>query len=112
MQGTDLLNIEDALYGIRDALIDIRDILRRRYEPEEPKEAGEDVNALNISIKTRNRLYSAGCFTVGDVVKRSPRDIRYISGVGITTYNEIKDALLERGWFPVGNGWKKRGVSE
>lgn len=68
------------------------------------------IDELDISIRLLNRL-SEGmhCFTLEDVLRKSPREFRRIRNFGPKTYNELKHALLKYG-HQIGELYEKEDI--
>lgn len=55
------------------------------------------VDSLNLSVRTHNALRRAGVDSISDLLIRWPEDIKKIRNMGMRTYNEIGNRLLDAG---------------
>lgn len=71
---------------------------RQRYT------TGENVEAMNLplsdlelSIRARRTVESLGCLTLGDIVQHSEDELLGMPNFGVTSLQELKEKLTERG---------------
>ena len=75
-------------------------------EPEpEPVEATADeqeiysqpITELNLSVRARKCTTKLGINTIGDLVRRTAEDLLECKNFGVTSLNEVREKLTERG---------------
>jgi DNA-directed RNA polymerase subunit alpha len=75
-------------------------------EPEPaPLEAAEDqqemhglpITELNLSVRARKCTTKLGLATIGDLVRRTAEDLLECKNFGVTSLNEVREKLAERG---------------
>jgi DNA-directed RNA polymerase subunit alpha len=75
-------------------------------EPEpEPVETSADdqeiysqpITELNLSVRARKCTTKLGINTIGDLVRRTAEDLLECKNFGVTSLNEVREKLTERG---------------
>lgn len=75
--------------------------LKKRYLKEAStivKKLMEKVNDMPISVRTKNVLFSAGCYTLGDIVKLEKYDLIKLRNCGRKSIMEITDLVNNSGF--------------
>jgi DNA-directed RNA polymerase subunit alpha len=103
---------ETSLHEIKDMLASkglslgqaVRPIAAGEPEPEPLEAAGEDleinslpINELNLSVRARKCTTKLGINTIGDLVRRTAEDLLECKNFGVTSLNEVREKLTERG---------------
>ena len=55
------------------------------------------ISTLNLSVRTRKCMVRLGISTVGELIARDANDLLECINFGITSLNEIREKLTERG---------------
>lgn len=71
-------------------------------EPLEPSADEQEVYALpigdlNLSVRARKCTTKLGIMTIGDLVRRTAEDLLECKNFGVTSLNEVRERLTERG---------------
>jgi len=71
-------------------------------EPVEPSADDQEVYAmpitdLNLSVRARKCTTKLGITTIGDLVRRTAEDLLECKNFGVTSLNEVREKLVERG---------------
>lgn len=71
------------------------------------------IDDLELSVRSVNALTNDGMDTVGDIVKRSKRDLMGIPNIGKRSVQEIEEVLLDMGLrlSPIGINHSLKGAS-
>ena len=60
------------------------------------------VHDLGLSVRARKCMIRLGISTIGDLINRTEADLLECKNFGVTTVNEIREKLAERGSYLVG----------
>jgi len=71
-------------------------------EPVEPSADEQEIYALpitelNLSVRARKCTTKLGISTIGDLVRRTAEDLLECKNFGVTSLNEVREKLVERG---------------
>ena len=71
-------------------------------EPEEPTADEQEIYSLpitdlNLSVRARKCTTKLGIGTIGDLVRRTGEDLMECKNFGVTSLNEVREKLAERG---------------
>jgi DNA-directed RNA polymerase subunit alpha len=71
-------------------------------EPEEPSADEQEIyslpiSELNLSVRARKCTTKLGISTIGDLVRRTGEDLMECKNFGVTSLNEVREKLSERG---------------
>lgn len=71
-------------------------------EPEEPSADEQEIYSqpiteLNLSVRARKCTTKLGITTIGDLVRRTGEDLMECKNFGVTSLNEVREKLAERG---------------
>jgi DNA-directed RNA polymerase subunit alpha len=71
-------------------------------EPEEPSADEQEIyslpiSELNLSVRARKCTTKLGINTIGDLVRRTGEDLMECKNFGVTSLNEVREKLSERG---------------
>jgi DNA-directed RNA polymerase subunit alpha len=55
------------------------------------------INELNLSVRARKATTKLHCETIADLVNKSPEELMECKNFGVTSLNEVRNALAERG---------------
>ena len=71
-------------------------------EPLEPSADDQEIFAaaitdLNLSVRARKCTTKLGIGTIGDLVRRTAEDLLECKNFGVTSLNEVREKLTERG---------------
>ncbi|NDC64219.1 MAG: tetratricopeptide repeat protein [Planctomycetia bacterium] len=58
---------------------------------------GQPIGELNLSVRARKCTTKLGITTVGDLVRRTAEDLLECKNFGVTSLNEVREKLSERG---------------
>ncbi|MFM8704872.1 MAG: DNA-directed RNA polymerase subunit alpha C-terminal domain-containing protein [Planctomycetia bacterium] len=70
--------------------------------PEEPSADEQEIysasiNDLNLSVRARKCMTKLGINTIGELVRRTGEDLMECKNFGVTSLNEVREKLSERG---------------
>lgn len=57
----------------------------------------EPITELNLSVRCRKCTTKLGITTIGDLVRRTAEDLLECKNFGVTSLNEVREKLEERG---------------
>ena len=71
-------------------------------EPEEPSADEQEIYSLpitelNLSVRARKCTTKLGISTIGELVRRTGEDLMECKNFGVTSLNEVREKLTERG---------------
>ena len=71
-------------------------------EPVEPSADEQEIYVLpitdlNLSVRARKCTTKLGISTIGDLVRRTAEDLLECKNFGVTSLNEVREKLTERG---------------
>ena len=71
-------------------------------EPEQPSADEQEIyslpiSELNLSVRARKCTTKLGIVTIGDLVRRTGEDLMECKNFGVTSLNEVREKLTERG---------------
>ena len=71
-------------------------------EPVEPSADEQEIYSqpiteLNLSVRARKCTTKLGITTIGDLVRRTAEDLMECKNFGVTSLNEVREKLAERG---------------
>ncbi|NDC62759.1 MAG: tetratricopeptide repeat protein [Planctomycetia bacterium] len=71
-------------------------------EPEQPSADDQEIfslpiTELNLSVRARKCTTKLGITTIGDLVRRTGEDLMECKNFGVTSLNEVRERLTERG---------------
>lgn len=82
----------------------VRPVAAGEPEPEPLEAAAEDqeinglpITELNLSVRARKCTTKLGINTIGDLVRRTAEDLLECKNFGVTSLNEVREKLAERG---------------
>ena len=55
------------------------------------------ITELNLSVRARKCTTKLGIMTVGDLVRRTAEDLLECKNFGVTSLNEVREKLADRG---------------
>lgn len=55
------------------------------------------ITELNLSVRARKATNKLGCATIADLVNKSADDLMMCKNFGVTSLNEVREKLAERG---------------
>jgi DNA-directed RNA polymerase subunit alpha len=58
---------------------------------------GLPITELNLSVRARKCTTKLGITTIGDLVRRTAEDLLECKNFGVTSLNEVREKLSERG---------------
>ena len=58
---------------------------------------GLPIGELNLSVRARKCTTKLGIGTIGDLIRRTAEDLLECKNFGVTSLNEVREKLTERG---------------
>ena len=72
------------------------------YEPEVPSADDQEIHSLpitelSLSVRARKCTTKLGIGTIGELIRRTAEDLMECKNFGVTSLNEVREKLTERG---------------